>query len=167
MQSTWQTTVALGKSGYADVGATVYSLTSISTGGLANEGLQPFHVGMYPHAPAADVRIMNEDQLPDGLQVIHQHMMHHPVAEIGGEDFPQLGALGNKADRTGRGVAAVLQRRLQIQQVIFLADLEGQSVGDITLVAPALQIRPVQVLEGKQQEASFSGTNRPRNLLRT
>ncbi len=106
-------------------------------GRLANELPQPIHPRVYALAPATSIGIVDEDRLPNPLQVIHQHMVDHPVAEIRREDFPQLRAFDKKADGTGGGVAAPRQRRLQVQQVFLLPDFKAQGVEGVAFVAPA------------------------------
>jgi hypothetical protein len=88
--------------------------------------------------------------------MMHQHVVHHPVAKVGGEDLAQLGTLADKADRTAGAVGAGSERFVQRQQVFFLARLEAQRVDGVALVAPAGQIAPVQVLKREQVRARVS-----------
>ena len=69
-------------------------------------------------------------------------MVHHTVAEIRRENLAQLRAGGKEADRTAGAVSALLQRFLQVDQVLFLLDLEAQGVDGVALVAPAVVIPP-------------------------
>ena len=95
-------------------------------GRLAEELLQPVNAGVNPLAGAAGVGVMDEDRFPGAFQGIDQHMMHNAVAEVGGEDFPQFGALDDKADGTSGRVGAIHQRLPQRQQVFFLPGFKAQ-----------------------------------------
>ncbi len=72
-------------------------------------------------------------------------MVHHAVAEIGGEDFAQLRPLDKKTGRAARFVAALSQGVAQFQQVQLLPRLEAQRVDRIALVAAAGDVLPVNV----------------------
>ena len=55
-------------------------------------------------------------------------MVNDAVAEVGGEDFPQLGTLDDKTDGTSRRVGVIDQRLLQRQQVFFLPGFKAPSI---------------------------------------
>lgn len=124
--------------------------------------MQPVDAGVDPLAGAAGVGVVDEDWFPGPFQFVHQHMAHDAVAEVGGEDFPQLGPLDHKTDGTSGRVAVIHQGVPQRQLAFFLPGFEAQRVQGMALVAPALQIVPVQIVQGKQQGASFSGAHGPR-----
>ena len=57
-------------------------------------------------ALAAGVGIVDKDRFIDGFQIIHQDMMHYPVAEISGKNLPQFRFFAKKADRTAGAIGA-------------------------------------------------------------
>ena len=115
-------------------------------GHLADQPLQPRDRRMGALTLAAGVGIVDEHPLPIPLQMVHQHMVDHPVAEVGGEDLPELRPLGHKADRRGWPVGAGLKRLAQRQEVQLLLHLEAQGIDGVALVAaaphPALRPAP-------------------------
>jgi hypothetical protein len=119
------------------------------TGNLAGEGPQAFHRLMGALASAAGVGIVDEPALPAGFQVPHQQVVHHGVANVGGEDLPLLG-FGHQKGQGGPGdVGATLQGPVQGQQVGFQIALEGQGIVGVALAPAAL---PVGAIEGLQAE---------------
>ena len=72
---------------------------------LAGEGPQALHRLVGAFALAAGVGIVDEAALPKRLQMPHQQVVHHAVANVGGEELPLLG-LGQ-----GRRGAAVVSPR--------------------------------------------------------
>jgi hypothetical protein len=131
-------------------------------GDLADELLQAVDAGVNAFAGAAGVGVVDKDRFSGAFQFADQDMMHDAVAEVGGEDFPQLGTVDDKTDRTSGRVGVIDQGVPQRQQAFFLPGFEAQRVQGIALVAPALQVMPVQIFQGKQQGASFSGAHGPR-----
>jgi hypothetical protein len=106
---------------------------------------------MHASALAAGIGVVDEDRLPDALEVLDQQVVHHPVPEIRGGDLAQLGLGGKKADRTAGAIAARHQRLLQIDQVALLLGLEAQGVGGVALIAPAAVILPIEVFQRKTE----------------
>ena len=125
----------------------------------ADECPQAGYAFMDALALAAGVGIMDKDRFIDGFQIIHQDMMHYPVAEISGKDLPQFRFFRKKADRTAGAVGAVRQFPAKFEQFLFLPDLKSQGVDGISFVFPAEKILPVHILKGKKQEKTLSAAN--------
>jgi len=85
--------------------------------GLPHELLQPGHGFVHPLATTAGIGVVDEDRLPGPLEVIDQHVVHHPVAELRREHLAELGAADKKTDRTGGLVAARDEFLARLEQV--------------------------------------------------
>ncbi|HUF79149.1 MAG TPA: hypothetical protein VMR44_09560 [Thermoanaerobaculia bacterium] len=88
-------------------------------GGLAGERAQALDPGQRPLALATGKRVVDEAPLPTRLQIPHQHMVHHPVAEVGGEDLAPLRLLQQEGQKPARPIGAGLQLSVKIDQVLF------------------------------------------------
>ena len=76
-------------------------------------------------------------------------MVHDAVAVGGGEDFPGLGAFGDKTDGRIRSIGPRFQLFQKQRQVFLGVDFERQGAVFPALVFPAAQIRVVQVAIGE------------------
>ena len=59
----------------------------------------------------AGVRIVDEPRLEDRLEARDQHMVHDPVAEVGGEHLPRLRSISHEANGPPRQVGVCPQLR--------------------------------------------------------
>jgi hypothetical protein len=83
--------------------------------------------------------------------------MHDPVAEIGREYLPQLGAGGDKADRAGWPVRALLNIAGKLRQVFEQIILESERVNRTSF--PFSAIEPGPIYRGKGEQFTLSRTN--------
>lgn len=77
------------------------------------------------------------------------------VAEIGREDFPELGVRHDEIDRTGGMVGAPFQFRMDPHQV-HPVSLQSEARCGSSAYTPAAQRLPVQILDRQQWGASCS-----------
>jgi hypothetical protein len=72
--------------------------------------------------------------------------MDDPVPEVGGEDFPELGLFGDKADG-GRGAVGPFRKfPSKGFEMVFRVHLEPKRIGPVPLVLSAIVIGPVDAL---------------------
>jgi hypothetical protein len=101
---------------------------------------------------------MDEERLPYTFKIVHQDMVNDTVAEFRREYLAQLGAFGEKADRTSGAVGAGCQFFPDDLEVLLLTVFKGKSACGISLVPSAEEILTVDVLRGEQHVETLSGT---------
>ena len=79
-------------------------------------------------ADAVGIRIGDKCAFEDGFDKVTERVMDHPVAEGCSRDQPTLGLMNVKAVIQPRLVGIGAQLRLQVEQVIFQAMLEGRDI---------------------------------------
>lgn len=132
---------------------------------LSHEILKSCHGGMGSLAFPACVRVMNEDPLPFWLQITHQQMVDDPVPEMGREDFPVFRLFRYKAGGWGWNVASGGKFFQQQQNFLFGVYLKTERGNFISLVLPAIEIAPVEILKSKGIRDHFQGRTARAPLL--
>ena len=106
----------------------------------------PYHV-LQPHDPvqcafslAAVVVVLDERVLKEMPDAADDDMVHHTVAEVGGEYLPQLRTRHDERDAAPYPVCAVIEVTAQVGTVRFVVRLERQLVHRPPLVPAALVV---------------------------
>ena len=84
------------------------------------------HCGVRAFALSASIGVVDEDRLPNLLQIFHQDMVDHPVSKIRREYLSQLRLLEHKADRTGWSVGLTLKLLLEPYEVFLQVILKPE-----------------------------------------
>ncbi|MEA3348732.1 MAG: hypothetical protein U9Q39_06705 [Pseudomonadota bacterium] len=127
---------------------------------MTDEFLQAGYALMDALFTAAGVGVMNENRLPDVFKIVNQDMMGNPVAEIGGENLPELGFFGKKADGTAGTIGMILQFPAQFEEFSLLFHFKPQGIDGVSFVFPAQKILPVDIFETEKQEQTLSAAQR-------
>lgn len=107
---------------------------------------------------------MNEQPFEHALLPRHQHMVHDPVAEVGGEDLARLGTARDETDGAARAVGVLAQLLLKHEQLGLGVHFERQGTLGVPLVAAAVTILPPQRAEGVEVRADHEPPRTARTL---
>ena len=84
---------------------------------------------------------------PDRFKSVDEDMVNNSVFEISREDLAELRLSSGKKDRVRRAVGSIFKLFFQLQNILFGVYLELQGVDRVSLIAPTLDIAPVDVSE--------------------
>src|SRR3989304_8231880 len=107
----------------------------------------PLHRLMQSLILSAGVGVMDKDGLIHGFKPFDEQMMHHSVPEISGNDLPHLGSFEDKADSARGLIGPVRELLRELKEVLLCVHLKFQGVEGVSLVLPAFEITPVEVLK--------------------
>src|SRR6185437_9859316 len=125
---------------------------------LAHELAHALYGLVRAFALAVRVRVEDEAELVDRLQLWHEPVMHDAVAEIRRVDLTRLRPRGDEARGRQRAPRAGVQSLLQLQQSIHPAHLESELVAT-GLLAPACRFPcVVQRLDADLSTLTLTGT---------
>ena len=114
----------------------------------AREVLQSIHGAVRAFPDAVGITVGNKTALEPGLDDVAQGMVHNPVTEGCGADFPLLGFMDVEMQIGARLIAMAVQSRLEFQQVIRQLMLEARGAVQATLATCGFAVGLQQVIPG-------------------
>ena len=123
----------------------------------ARQVLQPIHGAVRAFRGTVGITVGDKTALEPGLDDVAQGMVHDAVAEWRSADFALLGFMDVEVQIGARLVAmAVLQGRLEFQQVIRQLMLEARRTVQATLATRGFAVGFQQVVPGDDTGKGFT-----------